>query len=110
MHVKWPHVGWLLLSGVDCHCRPSLTVDDGRAYMTSVAMTTHQIQLRDSQLYVGGVPATVRLDQTVTPVHGALTGGFSVIVINDRSVGLFTSGVPRISFGAEYKFHRRLSD
>jgi len=57
--------------------------------MASVDMTTHQIRLRDSRLYVGGVPATVHLDQAVTPVHSSLAGGFSVIIINGRSVGSY---------------------
>ena len=63
-----------------------MTVDNGRTYVTPVAMTTHQIQLQNGQLYVGGVAATVHLDRTVMPVRSSLTGGFSVIIINGRCV------------------------
>jgi len=76
-----PLAGWLA-------CRPTLTVDDGRAHVTSVAVTPHQIQPLDGRLYVGGVPASVHLDRTVTPVHSSLAGGCSVIVVNGRSVAV----------------------
>ena len=49
-------------------------------------MTTNQIYPRDSQLYVGGVPATVLLQQTRMPVRTSLVGGFSKLAINGRSV------------------------
>jgi len=63
-----------------------LTVDNGRAYVMPDAMTVRQIQLQDSQLYVGGVAAAVDLHRPVTPVHNSLAGGFTSIVINGRSV------------------------
>jgi len=68
-----------------------MVVDNGRTYSSPVAMapvatTTNGIQLRDSRLYIGGVPAGVDLQQTVTPVHTSLVGGFSNITVNGRCV------------------------
>ena len=71
------------MSDVVRRCRASLTIDNG-IYTASVAMPTGQIQPQDGQLYIGGVPATVDLHRTETPVHTSLVGGVCKITINDR--------------------------
>jgi len=69
-----------------------MMVDDGRTYTTSVSMatavavTTHQLQLPDGRLYIGGVPDGVDLRRAQTPVHSSLVGAFTNLTINDRCV------------------------
>ena len=66
--------------------RAFLTVDNSRTYSTLVATTARQLQLRDSRLYIGGVPSVVDLDRTVMPVRQSLIGGFTTIAVNGRCV------------------------
>jgi len=46
--------------------------------------TATQIQPQGGLLFVGGVPATVDLSQTLAPVHSSLGSGFSRIILNNR--------------------------
>ena len=76
-----PYIGFLYITCLLC-CSPRLHVDGATHY--GALVMTPAMEVKDSVVYVGGVPATVTLSEGVLPVLHGLIGGLRALVINDR--------------------------